>query len=484
MPGWDRDVDSDSLSSALPGYGRMGDRMARLLRWCLWAVACLLLAAIVLWSVSRLYGATDEQEAALETMRRPWKPDGRNAFVEFWLLPYDVPEAERAAIAAADMQRMAALPPLAEATKEDSAPDLGFPSHAEGRYASLSPSDTDRELLCKIRKSGCLQRVRADLPAYAALVARNQRLFDRIAALSGYDHYRDLLPPRLDVAFPQFQLGNASLTQHAYAFARGDTDVALEGVCRDLSTWRRLGANSNSLIMRMIGIAYSTDGHGRLLAEMIAELPRDHVLSETCARATAPAMAAELWMCETMRGEFAFSSNAASNLSGTGLRGANPFERTTLFLTFDADMTIADMAQGFAPICAQRELERVAADRHDIESRDVDGWLRLECAGNIAGCILTDIAGPAYDSYLHRAQDQGARLKLLGTLLWLRDHPEDRRPLVVRIADRPQALKSPTRDVEIGRDGRSLRIRQFDAARGEFWEIPLPPYLREDPAGG
>jgi hypothetical protein len=462
----------------------MGIKMARLLRWCLWVVACLLLAVTTLWSVSRLYGATDEQEAALETMRRPWKPDGRNAFVDVWLLPYDVPEAERAAITAADMRQMAALPSFAEATKEDSAPDSGFPSRAEGRYASLSPSDTDQELLCKTREPGCLQRVRTDLPAYTALLARNQRLFDRIAALSGYEHYRDLLPPRIDVAFPQFQLGNASLTQHAYAFARGDTEVALEGVCRDLSTWRRLGANSNSLIMRMIGIAYSTDGHGRLLAEMIAELPRNHALPETCARSTAPATAAELWMCETMRGEFAFSSHAASTVSGAGQHARDPFERATLHLTFDADMTIADMAQHFAPICAQRELERVAADRHAIESRHPDGWLRLECAGNMAGCILADIAGPAYDSYLHRAQDQGARLKLLGTLLWLRDHTEDRRPLAARIADRPKHLKSPTRDIEVGRDGRSLRIRQFDAVRGEFWEIPLPAYLSEDPAGG
>jgi hypothetical protein len=458
--------------------------MARLLRWCTWAVACLLLTATVLWSVSRLYGATDEQEAALETMRLPWKPDGRNAFVEIWLLPYDVPEAERAAITAADMRQMATLPPFAEATKEDSAPGSGFPSRAKGRYASLAPSDKDQELLCKPRESGCLQRVRADLPVYEALVAGNQPLFDRIAALSGYDHYRDLLPPRLDVAFPQFQLGNASLTQHAYAFARGDTDVALEGVCRDLSTWRRLGANSNSLLMRMIGIAYSTDGHGRLLAEMIAELPRDHTLPETCARATVPATAAELWMCEPMRGEFAFSSNTASALSSAGRPDVNPFERATLFLTFDADMTIADMAQDFAPICAQRELERVAADRRTIESHHPDSWLRLECAGNMAGCILADIAGPAYDSYLHRAQDQGARLRLLGTLLWLRDRPEDRRPLAARIADRPKHLVSPTRDIEIGRGGGSLRIRQFDAARGDFWEIPLPAYLREDPAGG
>lgn len=452
--------------------------MARLLRWCLFAAAGLLLAVIVLWSVSRLRGATDEQETALEIMQRPWTPEGRNAFAAIWLLPYDVPEAEQAALAAADMRRMAGLPQFGEATEVNVPTGLDFVSGAEGRYVTLAPSSTDQALLCKPRGPDCLQRVRADLAAYEALVARNRRLFERIAALSLYDHYKDGLPPRLDVPFPQFQFGSASLTRHALTFVRGQTDLALEGVCRDLSTWHRLGAKSNSLIMRMIGIAYSTDGNGKLLAEMLAELPREHVLPEGCMSAVLPVPATDSWMCETMRGEFAFSSNTASALT-SATRRANPFERATMFLTFDADMMIADMAQGFAPVCARHELERVAADREDIESRRPDGWLRLECAGNMAGCILADIAQPAYDSYLHRAQDQGARLKLLATLLWLRDRPADHRPLAVRIADRPQALKSPTRDIEVGEDGRSLRIRQFDTSRGEFWEIPLPAYLSD-----
>lgn len=44
-------------------------------------------------------------------------------------------------------------------------------------------------------------------------------------------------------------------------------------------------------------------------------------------------------------------------------------------------------------------------------------------------------------------------------------------------------MKSPTRDIEVTDDGTGIRIRQFDAKRGEYWRLPLPPWLWEKARG-
>jgi hypothetical protein len=453
--------------------------MRKLLKWVACAVGAMIVVAVVLWSVARLRGPTAEQEAALAATQGPWTPEGRNAFPYFWQLAYDVPDAAQAEVAAEDLRRMAAAPPPGTDADGSRTPGLfNYASVASQRYPDLRPSGEDHALFCKPREPGCLQRVRADLPRYEALVDRHARLFERVATLADYGHYRSLSPPRMDASSPPMQLGRATITQHAVAFVRGDVDAALAGTCRDIATWRRLGANSDALIMRMVGIAYSTDGYGRLLAEMLAELPRDHPLPRSCAVAVAPAEASELRLCQAMRGEFATSSSAIRLMRAQAATSRNPADRALAPLFFDPEATVADIATTFAPACSDGELQRLAADAAQVgwpEPRR--GYWRLECVGNPVGCVLSEIARPAYRDYVLRAQDQGARLKLLSTLLWLREQDGEGRTLEARLDARPSALKSPTRDIEVGDDGRSLRIRQFDAGRGDYWTLPLPPYL-------
>src|SRR3546814_12001655 len=61
----------------------------------------------------------------------------------------------------------------------------------------------------------------------------------------------------------------------------------------------------------MLGIGLATDGYGRLLAQMLAELPAGHPLPVACEAALAPVSVGELSICEAMRGEYA--SSAAAN---------------------------------------------------------------------------------------------------------------------------------------------------------------------------
>lgn len=448
--------------------------MGKFLRWTGYVAGAVLLLVVGLWSVSRLRGATAEQEAALAVMQQPWQPQGRNAFAALWLLPYDVPEAAQAAILAEDARRLRARPVAGIETSGDE-PVPAFDSVAGERYRDLTPDAHDQAMLCGARDAGCLAKVRADQTAYAALVERNAVLFARVGDLSRYDYYGNGFAWRVDAPIPDFTLGKALLTAHALEFARGDVDAALAGTCRDIATWRRLGANSDSLIMRMIGIAYSTDGYGRLLADMLAELPRGYALPDNCPRALEPMSPVELSLCRPLQGEFLYASGAMRGMIDHSVGGR--FDRLLLPLLYSDHMTRAEKATVFAPACSDAALRRIADDR--ALERLPPGkpyYLRLGCMSNAVGCILNDIAAPAYGDYALRAQDQGARMQLLATLAWLRQQPVGK-PLAASLAERPPDLKSPTRDIEATDDGTGIRIRQFDAKRGEYWRLPLPPYL-------
>jgi len=107
------------------------------------------------------------------------------------------------------------------------------------------------------------------------------------------------------------------------------------------------------------------------------------------------------------------------------------------------------------------------------------GMVEFGCIDNAIGCILSSIAAPAYSGYQNRMLDHGERLRALATLVWLREQRDDTRPLAVRIAARPAALKSPAREFGIGEAGRRLRIHHYESGPRGHWEIPLPDYLSE-----
>ena len=103
----------------------------------------------------------------------------------------------------------------------------------------------------------------------------------------------------------------------------------------------------------------------------------------------------------------------------------------------------------------------------------------FRCADNAIGCILVRIAAPAYGDYAARLQDMGARGRLLATLLWLREHAGDRRPLAERLAARPPALKSPAREIRIVEGGKALAVRMYEQKREKEFVLPLPAYLQD-----
>lgn len=443
--------------------------MREYVRWIGYSLGIALLLAAAVWALSRLRGPSAEQAAALALMERPWNPQGRNAFADLWLLQYDVPEAERAGVMAEDVTRFERRP----------APSFGtFVSVAAERYRDLTPDEADRELLCSVPSAGCLAKVRGDPDAYAALVDRNAALLKQTEALSGDAFVGSPFRPSVAAPFPPYPLASIPLTAHALAFVRGDVDAALAGACRGIATWRDLGSRSDSLIARMVGIRNSTDGYGRLLAEFLAELPPEHALPGACAVALAPMQAGEITLCSSMQGEFRTESANIGAMTTDAVAQGNRLENLTRPLGWNAAMSRAAAAEAYAPACTDAGLARVRADV-PLSAPEGRSLLRLECASNLVGCLLFDVARPGYSVYFQRAQDQAAQIQLLATLAWLREQPTEGRTLAQRLSARPQALVSPTRDVEVGDGGSTIRIRQFDDSRGAYWSIPLPAELQD-----
>lgn len=438
-------------------------------------LALLALVAItaVLWAISRALYPTEEQRDALALMQQPAPPPGENAFAAMWTLDRAVPPDEMSRVIELDAARIAGLSQFPD---PDNPTGPAFVSAAE-QYPDLAPSAEDRDLFCNPERENCVEKVAADVATYRALVERNSRLLDRIDALADYDYVRQQLPWNMTASILIPGKAAHSATRNALWFADGRVDDALAASCRGIDTWRRLGASGDTLILRMIANAFAIKYHGKVLADMLAELPIDHPLPSACEPALAPPSPQELSICTAMRGEFELLTETTAPI----LEEVNEQDwrlQLHIFLLYDAEATAAAKAEDFAPMCAERELQRIAADRPEIEQPETSESSRFACIGNLTGCIMNTISAPAYSSYRIRMQDFGARIELLATLAWLRENADRSDRLEVLLEQRPDALKSPTRQVEIGEDGDTLRIRMFRDRDGETWSVPLPAALQ------
>lgn len=424
-------------------------------------VVVLVLAA--LWTWSRLRGPTPEQRAALAVLEAPNTFEGRNAFDSIWVLPYDVPDSEIGSVADADMEALTA------ATR---APRTAFSFvSAAARYPDLQPGSSE-VVPCSFGGVDCLAKVSAAFDDYAELVQANARLIERVEALSAYDHHANRQPGDFRAPMPRFTLLAWPVTAHAVQFTSGEQVAAVEATCRDLAAWRRMGTQSDTLIFRMVSASLVTDGYGGLLAGMLAEMPRDTPLPSACEAALVPPAAEEASVCPAVRGEFAWSMRVSETLPQ--MQASNAWS----WLVLDQNGFRALMAEQMVPPCLKQEAALAADQRLTVKAVTAPAWHRFECIANISGCILGDIAGPAYARNAWRAQDQIARLQLLSTLAWLRDQPDDD-TLAERLARRPADLRSPARDITVTADGRSIEIAQYDTSRGATWSLPLPAYLVE-----
>lgn len=455
--------------------------MGRIFRGLVLASCLLVIAVVLAWGVSRALGPSDAQTRDLARMRALPPLQGSDAFGALWLLAYDIPEAKRQAVQAEDM-RLHARPDRVP----DDAPgfDGARASSAEGRFPKSVPAAEELARFCGGTGSDCLARVAADRAGYAALLAKYAGLIDRAEALARHDGLRHPLQGTSDgLGFmsPPYHLSKLTATRHAFDFLAGREADALAGTCRDVNTWRRLGAESDLLVSRMVGVAY-VDIHVGLFADMLARIPRDVSLPPECARAFAPPADKELSMCQAMQGEVLWIERSMMSRSG---ETQGQWQRFLEAALMSRDMTLADLAQVHAIHCDPDAIRQFGEDVPWRDTRALPGWLRIQCIGNPLGCRMGSLAQPAYDAYVGRLQDGNARIRLVGVLLQLRGEGTDATTFEQRLLKASAQVGHPSRDVRLGSDGRSVRMRMRQHRDGSaiVWTVPLPPYFHAAPPG-
>jgi hypothetical protein len=342
-------------------------------------------------------------------------------------------------------------------------------------FPDLSPSREDRALFCGTDdETTCLAQVRAAPEAVAEAVSRNAGLVERIQRLRDTEVLRNAMPAKLLAPMPAFTNGTLPMTAHALVFVQGDEEEAVTETCRDLAAWRQLALNTDLLIGTMVGIAYAGRGYGELLAEMLAEWPVDRPLPAACEQALAPPSEDDLRLCHAARGEFRVQQ-AAYDLNAVVFEGDSWLARPTRLLLYDHDSTVALAAENLAPYCRADRAGRLG---HDWPESHREAFLRWTCVGNFMGCALTSVAhGGLYGDYADRMLDFDARHRQLRVLLWMREQAAAGARADALIKRLPPDLQDAEQPIELGPDGRSLRVALIDDRRGEWAEIPLPPVL-------
>ena len=449
--------------------------MVRLLKWFALTAGVLLLLVIGVYLASRAMGPSKVEREALALVDAPPVREGRDGFAALYTLTHDVPDAKQGSVLAEDVARLAALPAMS-----GEGAGMSVWRSALKDWPALGESRKDDPAWCSLRKPGCLALVRSAPEAYAGLLERNAAQLDRVQALSAWDHFANPFPPRLDTPLPAYQPLTRLTTRDAWRFASGDISSGLSGACDGVAQGRKMIDAGDSLIGSMIGAAL-IQGNATLLADMLAELPRDHSLPSQCEAAFALPMPLDNGVCRTMLSEARFlagglRTQVAADVAGGFAGGKLPAWSSRLL--FDPDRTVARGAPKFAWYCGEQARALLKQDQPILDRSPSPTRWSLQCVSNPVGCILADIAHPAYSDYGLRLQDAQARLRTTAALLWLREQPGAIDEIA--LARLPPAMQSTARPLELDAAAGTLATALYEKPSmskdrdNGLWAIPLP----------
>ena len=435
------------------------------LRWIGRALLVLTVVVAVVFAAYRIRGPSADQRAALSLLQQDHRPDhGRNAFPLLWFMQYDIPDVDF------DM-RMAA--DVAEVSKRLAAGREAI--QFEPSAGKLPQPKYDDPSLCHSRENDCLRRVTANPEATRSILKTYARLLLRAQSVEHFDFLWTEFPAdwRAPTGFPPTGMAIAQsfwLSSLALQFADGDHTGALDGVCRNANTWRRLHAATNFSVGDMFSIAEG-DNAIRLFAEMLAASPADERIPPSCADAFRPIEAADVDRCAELSTELAIGEKMTREISSAK---QSYLERVFSWFVFYPQQTDAWRAEQLTLNCGDAASRRLLADK-PIEPDAVPHPLwRLECVANSIGCILAEIAAPAYVGSDKRLLDYAAHLRLAATLIWLRESPNaSAAPLKERFEQRPANLRSAGHVSGIDPDHHALFVDSLSQVRAQRFELKL-----------
>lgn len=406
---------------------------------------------LLLVAVVRLLPAPSDQRRAVALLEQPIPPvRGRDAVHALWLQNYDVPVESQEKVGAALLAYYRDDPSRGQAP-------VG-PGHPLASYSPLTEVPGEGSGTCEQRKPGCLAYVRSDPARVQATLAAHSRGLASALGLQRFDGMRyGLDPTNLVHSIQPFGSQRRLVNTHyAALFATGQRAPALAGLCDDIAAWRRLGADSDSLIGSMIA-AGTVRRDVLLLGEMLAELPAGETLPASCTDALAIPTDAELDMCPAMKTEFAFSRSQANVASDTAMtRWQRQLSKVFLHQRdFEGRSALA-----LSTFCGAHAIEQMRADRptNAWPNRSPEQCGTFASIVNPYGCLLIAIGGGSgFGPYVDRRTDQAAILALARTVVWLRQQNSNAAEWPALLKQRPASL-ALRREPSLSADGRSLSI--------------------------
>jgi hypothetical protein len=430
--------------------------------WLLLVVA-LGFVAVLAWG--RLRGPDVAQAAAISLLRQNLRPThGLNAAPALWFASRDVPADQRDALYARDRQRMQMR--LAAMSAE------GLPSAS---FIDIAPtqqlppmSSADKALTCGAHDVDCLAHTSKNREPVRALLSRQQQRLHNQQALAHDDHDWNEMPVNVEVAIPAYGAGHYLwLTSAALDFVDGNATTALESVCTNAFVQRRLHAHSNTLIGTMVADA-ELQAASNLFLHMLAQLPTNQALPESCDQAFTAVEPADANMCASMQWEFhlydSFFETAEKVM---------PWWQKLLYVQ-SASQRFA--APDYAKPCTDSVRAKLLADDRFNSSEFPQlnpDW--IDRIANPFGNKLLALGQFVYTPYLNRHEDANAVLRLVATVLWLRQTHGDGRTMVERLAQRPTWMQmGRDRQLQVTADGSSIHMGYHGPGAKWPTEWPLP----------
>ncbi|MCC8686846.1 hypothetical protein [Xanthomonas campestris] len=435
--------------------------LATFLKWALLSVGVVVALLVGAYALSARWPIPQAQQQALAQLRqpRPAPPAGSNLFVALWASPYTIPNEEQAAVLARDLQRFQRTPVAS-----------GFRSELS-RYPCAPAWPATAPPQCGWAVSGCLVQVRAQSRSYAAALAPQAPLLARMASFSQHAYYRDPFPRRIDSPLPELQGLTLSMTQHALDFVQWRQAQAVAAVCSDAQVARVLLRSDESLIVTMIGGAMLR-GNADLFASMLSELPVNVALPAQCASAFAPLRVEDSSLCGALHGEARIVDAVYAQMHGEmDQRAQRWYDRAVLF--FDAERTRALTAPNYTWACSDAVRKQLVQDaRVDGSALASPPAKDVACVANAVGCVLADAQYSDGGNYQRQLQDTAAAMRLIGVVLWLREHP-GARPLAQRLQELPDELVRPARGITIAAQGQAVQVQRYARHAQAILQFPL-----------
>ncbi|MGH8104938.1 MAG: hypothetical protein ACREO1_07405 [Arenimonas sp.] len=354
--------------------------------------ALFVLYLLVLW-MEWLPPSTPAGKKAVAIMEAPLPviADRENAFGEFWLFPFDIPDADKAKVLAVDIEK--------------------FSQPAEGASTALDEypifEDAD-DLLCKPREDGCIEKLRSSQDKYREFFAQNSKLSDKAVALTRYKSSRSQFRADLATPLPNFPApANWQLTTAAWWHVQGKQAESIDLACRAASSWRGMAENSQGLIDQMVGLAFYA-GMSRLLSEILSETPNEFELPTSCDDAYRPVELKKFPVCQSIKLEYRMMMGIETDpktVSGPSpdMKGQSGTVNRMNSLWNNKRATKEKFALGFVEQCSDDR--EILKESEKPKENFWNGLSFTELVFNPIGGILANISLSDYSHYSERMQN-------------------------------------------------------------------------------